>query len=121
MKYSEKLCIQYQYAVEILSRRWTSLILKVLLEKPYRFSELAELLSVVSDRVLSERLKELEQAGIVGRRVYPDTPIRVEYSLTEKGRALGPAIKAIEDWSYQWVNLDEIANYETTADATQTP
>lgn len=107
MRYSEKLCPRYQYAAEILSKRWTALIIKVLIERPLRFSELAEQLEVVSDRVLSERLKELESETIVERHVYPETPVRVEYSLTEKGKDLAPVVQSIEDWSHRWVALDE--------------
>src|SRR5215831_10951023 len=107
MRYSEKLCPRYQYAAEILSRRWTALILKVLVEKPKRFSELSEQLEVVSDRVISERLKELEGDGIVERRVYPEMPVRVEYSLTEKGRDLAPLLVEIEEWSHRWIPLEE--------------
>ncbi len=107
MRYSANLCPRYQYAVEILSKRWTPLIIKVLMDKPLRFSELAEALTVVSDRVLSERLKELEGAQILERHVYPETPVRVEYSLTEKGRDLAPVVQSIEDWSHRWVELDE--------------
>lgn len=68
-----------------------------------RFSALAEQLEVVSDRVLSERLKELEREGILERRVFAETPVRIEYALTEKGKALSPIIAAIEAWSYEWV------------------
>lgn len=106
MRYSAHLCPRYQYAVEILARRWTTLILKVLLVGPLRFSEIAEQLAVVSDRVLSERLKELEQEEIVKRHVLAEPPVRVEYSLTEKGQALAPVIEDIEEWSHNWVELD---------------
>src|SRR5258707_1947978 len=108
MRYSEHLCVRYQYAVEILSKRWTPLIIKVLIDKPMRFSALAEQLMVVSDRVLSERLKELECEQIVERRVYPESPVRVEYSLTERGKDLAPVVQAIEDWSHRWVELDAL-------------
>ena len=107
-------------AVEIIAQRWTALIIKVLMPGPSRFSELADELEVVSDRVLSERLKELEQAGIVTRRVIPEPPIRVEYTLTEKGQALGPILDAIETWSHDWIPLDE-ASPETAVDAANVP
>ncbi len=103
MRYAEKICVNFQHCAEIIAKRWTALILHVMMEKPRRFSELAEELEVVSDRILSERLKELEREGIVERRVYDCTPVRVEYSLTEKGRALGPVIEAMETWSNRWV------------------
>ena len=109
MRYSEHVCMTYQHAVEIIAKRWTTLILKVLMmNKPMRFSELADKLSVVSDRVLSERLKELEQEGIIERKVYPETPVRVEYSLTEMGRELEPTLQALEDWSARWMKIEDL-------------
>src|SRR5258708_5414857 len=120
MRYSEKLCPRYQYAAEILSKRWTPLIIKVLIDKPLRFSELAEQLMVVSDRVLSERLKELEGEGIVERRVYPETPVRVEYSLTDKGRDLEQALHEIQEWAERWIPLESVlavANEDTKVEA----
>jgi DNA-binding HxlR family transcriptional regulator len=106
MRYSDHICVRFQHAVEIIAKRWTALIIRVLMDNPMRFNELAERLSVVSDRVLSERLKELEQEKIVERRVSTEPPIRVEYSLTDKGRALSPIIAEIEHWSHDWIVLD---------------
>lgn len=102
VRYSDKICPRYQHAIEILGKRWTGLILQVLLKGPARFNELADELQVVADRVLSERLKELEAEGIILRQVYAEVPVRVEYRLTEKGRDLAPVIDAIEHWSHQW-------------------
>jgi DNA-binding HxlR family transcriptional regulator len=106
MRYSEQLCPRYQRAIELLGKRWTGLILKVLLEGPLRFNEIAERLEVVSDRMLAERLRELETEGVIERRVYPEVPVRVVYRLTEKGQALAPVIEAIERWSERWVALE---------------
>ncbi|HEU5012482.1 MAG TPA: helix-turn-helix domain-containing protein [Roseiflexaceae bacterium] len=112
MRYSEQICVRYQHAIEIIGKRWTGLILKVLMAGPLRFNEIAEQLQVISDRMLSERLKELEQEGVVERRVLPETPVRVEYALTEKGRALAPVIQAIECWGEQWINIgQEVAEH----------
>jgi DNA-binding HxlR family transcriptional regulator len=108
MRYSEHLCLRYQHAVEVIGKRWTALIIKVLIEKPLRFSELADQLAVVSDRVLSERLKELESEGIVERRVYPETPVRVEYAMTEKGRDLDQAVHEIQEWAERWIPLESV-------------
>lgn len=107
MRYSEQICVRYQHAIEIIGKRWTGLILKVLMAGPLRFNEIAEQLEVISDRMLSERLKELEIEGVVERRVLPEAPVRVEYALTEKGRALAPVIQAIECWSDQWINAEQ--------------
>ncbi|MBA3947233.1 MAG: helix-turn-helix transcriptional regulator [Herpetosiphonaceae bacterium] len=107
MRYSEQICPRFQHAVEILGKRWVGLILRLLMERPLRFSELAERLEVVGDRMLADRLKELELEGVIERRVYPDMPVRVEYRLTEKGYGLGAVLDAIGQWSEQWVELPE--------------
>ncbi len=95
-------CQVFQHAVDVLGKRWTGLIVRVLLERPCRFAELAVAVDGLSDRMLSERLKELESEGIVQRRVFPDTPIRVEYSLTDKGRDLQRVIGEIHHWAERW-------------------
>jgi DNA-binding HxlR family transcriptional regulator len=106
MRYSKQLCLRFQHGAEILGKRWTAMILDLLLnEGPKRFNEIAGLLEVVSDRVLSERLKELEAEGIVRREVCPDTPVRVEYHLTEKGEALRPVMDSIHAWAEGWIEL----------------
>ena len=107
MRHSEQICERYQTAVDLIAKRWTTLIIKQLIAGPQRFSELAAQLEVVSDRVLSERLKELEQAEIISRHVITKPPIRVEYALTDKGHALEPIIGEIEAWSQTWIALDK--------------
>ncbi len=97
------LCPRFEAAVGLIGKRWTGLIIEVLLQKPQRFSEIAQAISQVSDRMLAERLKELEAEGIVDRRVYPDTPVRVEYALTAKGRDLAPVMQALHDWANAWI------------------
>ncbi|HEU4326440.1 MAG TPA: helix-turn-helix domain-containing protein [Roseiflexaceae bacterium] len=116
MRYSEQICVRYQHAVEIIGKRWTGLIIKVLLRGPMRFHELADQLEVVSDRMLSERLKELEQEQVIERRVFPDAPVRVEYRLTEKGRALAPVVEALEAWSARWVEPVDLHTAQVHAD-----
>lgn len=106
MRYSEQMCPRYQHAVEVIGKRWTALILKILLEGPMRFNELSEQLQVVSDRMLSERLKELEHEAIIERRVFTESPVRVEYRLTDKGHALAPVVRALENWGEQWICED---------------
>lgn len=88
--------------MSILSQRWTGLIIYQLLNGPQRFCSIESSIGI-SGRLLSERLKDLEQAGIVVREVYPETPVRIEYSLTEKGRSLEPIMKEIENWSHSWL------------------
>jgi len=117
MRYSEHLCPRFQYAVALLSKRWNGLIVKALLDGPARFNELADRLQVVADRVLAERLRELEAAGIVLRQVSTCMPVRVEYSLTAKGRDLTPVIEAIEAWSHQWIDPAIVGATTGVADA----
>jgi len=90
--------------LQLLGKRWTGLILFQLLSGPQRFSEIESALPV-SGRLLTERLKELEKEGIVDRRIYPEVPVRVEYSLTEKGRALEPIFRDIQEWAENWIDV----------------
>lgn len=109
MRYSEHICARYQQALSLLSRRWVGLIVRVLLDGPLRFNELAGKLQVVADRVLAERLRDLEAEGVVTRAVQVGSPVRVEYALTEKGLALAPVLDAIEAWSHEWIPLESVA------------
>jgi DNA-binding HxlR family transcriptional regulator len=96
-------CQLYHRAVELVGKRWTGAILLVLLDGPLRFSEIRHLVPDLSDRLLSERLKELEGEDIVERRVLDGTPVRVEYALTRKGMALEPAVRALKSWANNWL------------------
>lgn len=98
----ETCCGAYHHAVELVGKRWTGAILFVLMDGPARFSEVKQLVPDLSDRLLSERMKELEAEGIVERRVYDELPARVEYALTGKGEALKPAIQALKLWARAW-------------------
>ena len=95
-------CPIYHRAIELIGRRWTGAILRVLLGGPTRFSDIAGVIPGLSDRLLSERLKELEVEGIVARTVYPEMPVRIEYALTEKGHALEGVIAAVSAWAETW-------------------
>jgi DNA-binding HxlR family transcriptional regulator len=98
------LCARFHRASEIIGRRWSGAIIFVLLKaSPSRFATLRAAIPDITDRMLSERLQELEAEGIVDRNVVPDTPVRVEYSLTRKGRALAEPIGAIAQWAEKWV------------------
>jgi DNA-binding HxlR family transcriptional regulator len=92
-------CELYHQAVELVGKRWTGAILIVLMDGPLRFSEVKQLVPALSDRLLSERMKELEVEGIVERRPMGDAAARVEYTLTAKGRDLGPALRALRRWA----------------------
>ncbi|MDZ7727327.1 MAG: winged helix-turn-helix transcriptional regulator [Dehalococcoidia bacterium] len=109
-------CPYFHHAVELIGRRWTGAILRALLHDQRRFSQLRDAVPGLSDRLLSERLKELEAEGIVRREVHPETPVRIEYHLTEKGRALEGAVAALSEWAEQWLTPEQVE--ETTAAAT---
>jgi DNA-binding HxlR family transcriptional regulator len=94
-------CHLYHRAIELVGKRWTGAILLVLLDGPLHFSGIRHLVPELSDRLLSERLKELEAEGIVERRVLDGAPVRVEYSLTQKGRALEPSLGALKQWAHE--------------------
>jgi DNA-binding HxlR family transcriptional regulator len=99
----ESCCSAYHQAIELIGKRWTGAILFVLLDGPLRFSEVKTLVPDLSDRLLSERMKELEAEGIVERHVQAHMPVRVEYRLTEKGRALEPAVRSLKHWARSWL------------------
>ena len=101
------ICPRYEHAIQLLGKRWTGLLLDALMEGPQRFCELTATVEGLSDRVLSDRLRELEVEGVVERTVYPQIPVRVEYKLTEKGLALKPVVEAIHEWAEKWVMLPE--------------
>ena len=101
---SDELCPRYQRAIDIVGKRWTCLILRVLLAGPRRFGQIEDVVGGLSARMLSERLKELEACGIVERRVYPQTPVRIEYCLTEKGRGLQRALDELQRWADAWAD-----------------
>lgn len=100
-------CPHYHLAVELIGRRWTGAIVAVLLaEGPQRFSEVAAAVPGLSDRVLSQRMKELELSGVVERQVHPGPPLRVLYGLTAKGHELRPVVAALERWGQRWMADD---------------
>jgi DNA-binding HxlR family transcriptional regulator len=100
------LCVRFHGAIELIGRRWTGAIIFLLLESRCRFATLRDAIPDITDRMLSERLQELEAEGIVERTVVPDTPVKVEYSLTRKGRALAAAIDAVAGWAHDWIPLE---------------
>jgi DNA-binding HxlR family transcriptional regulator len=95
-------CTSFHKAIELIGRRWTGAIIFVLMRSRSRFAEIRAAIPDITDRMLSERLQELEQQGILERTVVPETPVRVEYALTKKGRALVPVVDALIEWSHKW-------------------
>lgn len=115
----KSICPRYEFAIQLLGKRWTGLLLEALLEGPQRFCELTATVEGLSDRVLSDRLRELEAQGIVNRIVYPNVPVRVEYQLTEKGQALKPVVEAIHTWAEEWIELPQNDGPLVTSEASE--
>jgi DNA-binding HxlR family transcriptional regulator len=95
-------CPAYHHAVELIGRRWTGAILRALLADVRRFNDIAAAIPGLSDRMLAERLRELEAEGVVVRTVIPESPVRVEYNLTRKGRDLEAVVHAVAEWVNTW-------------------
>jgi DNA-binding HxlR family transcriptional regulator len=97
------LCPRYHRAVELIGKRWAGAIVRTLLAGPARYHALRDAIPDISDRMLSERLRELEEEDVITRSVIPETPVRVEYALTSKGRDLETAVLAIGEWAERWL------------------
>ena len=98
----QEVCPHFHAAIELIGKRWTGAIVSALTEGPLRFGELAKAVPGLSDRLLSQRLRELEEAGVVEREVEEGTPTRVIYSLTEKGADLRPTMSELRAWARRW-------------------
>ena len=96
---------KYAAAVDLLGKRWTGLMVRVLMGGKRRFTEFKRQMPEISDRLLSERLRELEEQEIITRHVYNTKPVLIEYELTGKGLALEPVVEAIQNWGDIWVDL----------------
>lgn len=99
------ICPKFEKAMSLLSQRWTALVIYQLLVGPQRFNEIQSSIGI-SGKVLSDRLKDLEHQGLVKREVIPETPVIIEYSLTERGHSIEPILREIEKWSQEWVKTE---------------
>jgi DNA-binding HxlR family transcriptional regulator len=97
-------CPHFHAAIELIGKRWTGAIVCALTERPMRFGELGKAVPGLSDRLLSQRLRELEEQGLVEREVEAASPVRVTYSLTPVGQQLDPAIRELRIWARRWKN-----------------
>lgn len=111
-EHRSELCPRYHRAVELIGRRWTGAIVRTLMAGPHRFNELLTAIPGISDRLLTERLRELEVEGIVRREVRPESPVRVIYELTDRGAQLGPALDEIARWAERWMEIREGASIQ---------
>ena len=101
-----QLCTRFHYASELVGRRWNGAIIFMLLKQTCRFAALRDGIPGITDRMLSERLQELEQEGLLERVVVPETPVRVEYSLTRKGKGLAEAVDSLAMWAEKYIPLE---------------
>ncbi|MGH2752406.1 MAG: winged helix-turn-helix transcriptional regulator [Actinomycetota bacterium] len=99
----KEFCPHFQKAIELVGKRWSGTILRAVMYRPLRFSEITAHIPEISDRSLSLRLKELEAEGIITRRVESTQPVGVSYEVTDKGRALEAVITELERWAHDWV------------------
>ncbi|MCW4643750.1 winged helix-turn-helix transcriptional regulator [Bacillus safensis] len=99
-----QLCPHIQQAFLLLGKRWNGLIIHVLLDGPKRFKDLSDTIPSISQKMLAERLKELKQEGIIERTVLPETPVKVIYSLTEKGNALHDVFHEVSRWAGEYTD-----------------
>ena len=102
LPHDEAYCPYYQQAIELIGSRWTGAIIRALMSGVTRFSDLGSTIPGLSDRMLADRLRELEAEGLVTRTVLPEMPVRIEYRLTDKGHALSAVIEAIVNWLVEW-------------------
>ena len=98
-----QVCARFHHAVELIGRRWSGAIISSMLARPQCFNEFLAVVPGLSDRLLTERLRELESEGLVRRTVISGPPVRVSYELTESGKDLQPAIEALGKWAERWV------------------
>ena len=105
MNPEDSYCPRFQHGIELIGRRWTGAILNAMCAGATRYSEIKESIPGLTDRLLSDRLRELEAEGVVDRKVLPEVPVAIRYRLTEKGRELLPVIEAVGRWTTRWIEL----------------
>ena len=109
-----RVCARFHRAVELIGSRWTGAIIQTLLQGKTRYALIKSAIPDITDRMLSERLRSLEAEDLVTRWVIADTPVRVEYELTEKGRSLQNALNEIGAWAERWIPLESSADEKST-------
>jgi DNA-binding HxlR family transcriptional regulator len=102
---SPQVCARFHRAIELIGSRWTGAILQTLLQGRTRYAVIKGAIPDITDRMLSERLRSLEAEDLVARTVIPESPVRVEYDLTPKGRELQAALREIGSWAERWITL----------------
>ena len=105
-----RVCARFHRAVELIGSRWTGAIIQTLLQGKTRYALVKAAIPDITDRMLSERLRSLEAEDLVTRWVIADTPVRVEYELTDKGRSLENALHEISTWANRWIPAESVQN-----------
>jgi DNA-binding HxlR family transcriptional regulator len=100
-------CSRFHQAVELIGGRWTGAIIQTLLQGKTRYALIKAAIPDITDRMLSERLRSLESEELLTRKVVPESPVRVEYELTEKGRSLESSLNEIGTWAERWISLED--------------
>lgn len=113
-----QVCSRFHRAIELIGSRWTGAILQILLQGKTRYGVIRAAIPDITDRMLSERLRSLEGEALVLRVVVPESPVRVEYELTHKGRELQNALNEIATWAERWIPLEDDAARATAAEST---
>src|SRR3954468_3209662 len=105
---ASQVCGRFHRAIELIGSRWPGAILQTLFQGRTRYAAIRAAVPDITDRMLSERLRSLESEGLVVRAVIPETPVRVEYELTDKARELQNALREIANWAERWIPLDGV-------------
>ncbi len=113
-------CTRFHRAVELIGSRWTGAIIQTLFQGKTRYALIKAAIPDITDRMLSERLRSLEAEDLVTRWVIADTPVRVEYELTDKGRSLQSALREIGAWAERWIPIEERPGDEDVVDHSDT-
>ena len=101
---TDPVCEHFQRAAEMVAQRWVPQVIRALEVGPARFGDLRDREPLISDHLLSQRLKALETDGIVERRVTPSTPVRIEYRLSKSGRELARVFEQLGTWAERWAD-----------------
>src|SRR5437868_13503050 len=117
---TSQVCSRFHRAIELIGSRWTGAILQTLLQGRCRYAAIKGAIPDITDRMLSERLRSLEAEGLVERAVIPETPVRVEYELTKKGRELQDALREIANWAERWIPLEQTSKHDLDLRPTRT-
>jgi DNA-binding HxlR family transcriptional regulator len=102
MVHEGRICVHFQRAAELVGRPWVPQVIYALTQGPARYTDLKTAIPQISDTLLSDRLKDLEAERIVDRSVEPTTPVRILYSLTERGEQLAAVLGELQIWAERW-------------------